>query len=769
MPHPIDALIRLVEKSELPGSKDEKHFVIDAKNRPATTWSLGLRRHYLVNSRKTANRTGLPIRLASLSGSLDIDASYQVRCAPGGEELLAVAVAAASSPQEALDAFISDQLERFAYDVGMGRVVEDFANSSTQFSEKLSVELRQSFGLLIELRLAPGTKPIDAKPVGPIILQVRPHDADLSLDIEFEAVLRVDPRHVARAHLKESELEPLAQAVVRQAREFLSQIVSLHELFTDLNGQVLKRFVDGVSALLSEHGRELAAPAFRCDFRKQPTLRAALDAPEQLHIPFKYEHPSHPTTIRIQASLKLKPFDVARLVRARVTSLESWAEDAVQKASRNLLFELSYEVFCTRFEQTKLDLKKAMGDAAEQIGYHLDHFYSVTDHQIDELLRGVELGPIEDAFVVRSEKQLKVRLRLSARVRMRGGNLEKVMGKVVRNETVQKDMEGSLRSVAARFLRKLSLQQFYVYFEVPGDNEERSQRQLLEQELRNELDDSYGADLVEFDAVRLETEVHALFDRLRRETVLVSLEVRPPQHPAERFDLEFQIQGVLPQKWDTFQATMPEVPQIAAAVKRHLETELSAFPGEVLLTQSKALSDFAAKRATLRVEESFGLQIMFLTFHRLPNSWEVSVGKEIEAARNSEVAKVRDGRVLSEEQEKLQQGVNLERIKSLFVEEHKYREQANEARAADDEERAKVLDGIADQVAQERTELMKQGQSAAHRSLELAGTLTFGKSAFSPLLSLADGAKLLESTSKNTPPEPPPSTTPDEPSKARDV
>jgi len=757
MPHPIDALVRHVETNELPGIRDEKHIVLDSKHRPAGSFTIG-KRHYLVNVRKSVGRSGLSVPVRSLRGVLNVDVGYQVRCAPDAELTLAMAVAAAVNPQEALDAFIGDQLERFVYEQGIEQFVGNFADSAQRFAQELALRLRDAFGLLIELRLTPGAKVLEARSVGPIILKVRPRDADLSLDVEFEASLRVDSERVALAHLKEADLEQLVQAVVRHTQEFLARSVSLQDLFSDLNGKVLRELSSSLSTLLSEHGRELASPALRCDFKKHPVLEAASDAPAQLQVLFTYKNPNHPSEIHIRASLKLRLDDVARLVAEKVTSLAEWASQAVEKASKDLLFELSWELFCTQFERTKADLKAAMRQSAERIGYSLEDFYSVTDHQIDELLNGVQLGPIEGAFVVRSHKQLKVRLQLEARARIRSGGLEKVMEKVVRNETVQKDMESTLLATAVKFLRRITPEDFYVYFEVPRIDDAPSQRQLLEAELRKVLDESYGAELVEFDVVQLETEVLSLFDRLKRSTQLVDFKVQPSQHPAESFQLEFRVEGVLPDKWDAFQATMPELTDVAAAVQRQLETDLSAFPGEILLTESKAIGEFAATRAVLRAQDSFGLSIRMVTFRRLSNAWELSAGKEVEESRLSEIAGRKEWRETSEAQGRLLRDASTDRIKTSLAKEQQYRDQANEARAADDEARADMLDKIADAEAATRKRLVDEAAAEAEKSRALTKPLTFGESAFSPVLSVAGARQLLKVTNGDAgPPQDPPS------------
>ena len=581
----------------------------------------------IVNCAKTVSRLGLSVPIRGLSNRLTLVVGYLVRVEPNQEERLAIAAARSNGAQAALDVFVAGRLEQFVQNLGIDPFVSAYATNCTAYRRQLVEALKSEFGLaLVDLTIAPGDHVLGASRIGPVTLQVKPKDSAVAIDVDFEASLGVDPTQVVRAYAKETELAGLVNTVTAAAREFLSQRIGLHELYTNANGTVRDAFERSIAHLVGQHGRLLSSTSFRC--RPHDVLGRIADV-QQLHVEFEYRNPSHPSTIHVNASMNLKLENAAVFANSGVKSLDEWSKTMLKQVSEEVLFKLTHQEFCQRFDNKKQELEKRMRLEASRIGYQLDHFYTITDHQLEELSRGVEVGPIEDSFVLKSSKQLKVRLKLTVGVRVLSERLNVVMDRVVRNEDVKRGMEVSVRTITASFLRKLTPEDFYVYFEVPRADNEPSHCRKLEQAIAKELGDVYGAELTDFDATPLETEVTGLYDRLRKASGRLQLVVQPTHHPAERFDVEFKVEAVLQDSWDTFQATMPELDAVGEAIKRQLETELAALGGELLINEPRQVEEFAKLRVQKGMRDIFGLSVRLILFGRLPNEWEIAAGDTI--------------------------------------------------------------------------------------------------------------------------------------------
>jgi hypothetical protein len=750
MPQPLDAIIREIEPKEH-GARDEAHVRLDGKNRPVKaglTAPLKTARHFLVHTTRVVKREGLSISLTSLQAKLDVQVAYQVRCSDGGAEKLAAGVAGAPNPQAALDSHIEASLDRFKQAKGLASIIDFFDEKSLEFRTTLASELASDLGLLlVDFSMAPGKRALESRKLGPITLQVTPADCSLTLDIELEAMLLVDQTRKTQAHAKEFELERLVHRLTLAARDHLNEGIGLHALYTKLDGSIRSDWIGKVKQEVAEHGRQLSAVAFRCEFQRHDAL-AGVRTTLQHQVAVEYHPQNHPNVIHINAGLNLKLFDVAKLVAAKVSSLEAWADESVRRISRDLLFKLSHESFCSRFEDQKAKLEAEVRAAALAIGYTLDDFFTITDHQIDNLMKGVTLGPLIDSYVLKSTNQLRVKLRLSVDARIEGENLKTVLQRVVRNENVREDMEQALKAAATKFLAKVTPESFYVYFDAPRDGEEWTTGQQLEKALRQHLFETFGAEVTDYNATQLETEVTSLIDRLRKVSPEVVLAIEPPHHPVEHFEVDFQVLGVHRDLWGVFQAKLPEIADVERAVKAQLESALSHFKGQQLIKQEAQVAELAGLKVKEAMLATFGLVVGLLRFHRRRNAWEMAAGEEVQASLLDDVARDRDAREEESAQGKLLRGENHRTLAESLAHEQTYRAAAAEQRTIGNTEEADRLDDAVRREQELQKEIRSETSRQAAAAREKTAQLAYAGHGQTPLLSNEESQASLEEVLK---------------------
>jgi hypothetical protein len=744
-PPPLDAIVRPVEKDD-PIAAEEKRVVLDGKNNvvaPSFIPPLTARRYFLVHTRKAVSRSGLTVLLRALSGELTLQVGYQVRCAENGENTLVKAVASSANAQIALDDFVDQRLQLFAQGLGIDNFVQNFTGSCRAFREQLGEELKSRFGLLlIDLRVLPGEHALEARRVGPIVLQIRPRDVPITLDIELETTLNVDQRQLVLAHAKESELDGLAQYIVSAARELLMHL-ELHDLYTNLNGSVRERFLTTVAAVAAQHGRELSGTALRCQFERHEILRNVSRSLEH-HVVFPYENPAHPSPIHIKASLNMKLVNVALLVQAGVTSLRDWIEETVRRVSNDLLFKLSYDEFCQLLETKKKDLEARMKAEARTIGYEVEHFYTLTDHQIDELLRGVELEELKNEFVLKSAKQLKVEVKISLKVRVLAEHLTRVMDRVVRNEDLKQAMRSCVWNATASYMRKLTPEDFYVYFEQPPEGKEYSHVQLMAEAIQSELLQRFGAEITEFVVTPLETAVTNLFDRLRKEPGEVKFEVQPQAHPVVRFSLAFSVENVLSDRWETFQAKTPELSGVGEEIKKQLSSELAALGGEMLMQEPRKVAEFAGLRVQIGMREVFGLNVRLTRFSRHPADWEIAAGVELNERYLTDVKETTAARLFNEKTEETLRVSDSMRLGAALAKAAKLRDDATEQRTIGNVVEAELFEEAARREEEVVERIRSASLAAARTSRERTLALGHAPHALTPTKSKEGARSLLE-------------------------
>ena len=743
MPNPIDALIRLVEPSEKPTEPGDVHLLVDPAGPrvlPNTLLNrVGRRHHYIVNTQKRITRTNLVITLDSLStGHLSLRVAYEAKVADKGVELLAAGVARAATPQEAVDHLLEQAIESF----GPERLVANYEREALALEAELQRVARKSLGLELKLVMSPGLTELAPVPLPATVLNVRTRDSALPLAVSFECVLEVAPDQRLVAHARAGQLEQLKAALVREAESFLRTQLTLHQLYAGLHDYVPKRFLESAAGIAAAYGRAIGGLIFRCDFAAQHAVFRSIRHQVDGHYEFEYQNPRYPGPIQVDASYNLRLVDVAKLLDSEVTNVESWIQRRVEQASRDVLFNVSHEELCGRFAQSKSELAERVKGAVERIGYQLQHFITVTDHQLDELLKGKELSTKVD-FVLKSDEVVKSSLKVFVKVQI--NDFSKIIEKVKNNEVVALEMQRLIERTVAFELRQVKPEDFYKYFESarplpdnqkPGESrsEPRSVSEQLERAIRSALSKEYGARVTYVEFRDIDSDLKRLWLSLTGSTAFVDFSVRPGNVDPIRFTMEVKVEAVHEHGWHAFQSALPTL-NLEALTKTlgiHLGAELSKYEATDFQRVTPGLERAAQEIAAQRALESWGLLVRRLNLERHESEIDHEEIEANKAAHRRVIADRQNEQLTALQARQTLREHNHEVFARLLADRERYREQYQLALADNQPEQAGRY-----------KELMKQSEDEA-KSMETAAQRDALETPIRRLQSYGDGRAPLD-------------------------
>jgi hypothetical protein len=736
MTNPVDAIVRLVESDEKPSEPGDVRVIVDPAGPKVVSPGMftGMRRslqHYIVNAQKSVVRTGLVVALRSRKGSLKLRVSYEARCRKDQESQLAMGVARSKNPQLEIDQVVGRAAEEF----GMERLIDGYPDSIGELAAIVGQSAEELLGLELQLDVEPGAGELDPHSFGPITLNVRPHDTNVQLAVTLEGVLEVDPGRKLQAHIKQSQLEVLTERLARAADSFFRLEVTLHQLFVGLNSTLPLGLINATTELVASHGRRLTAVVMRCDFSKQVEAFKHVVARKDGHYAFEYNNPRYPGPIQVKASYNMHLIDVGRFIRSGVVDLDRWMADCVQETSHNVLFKISHEELCTSFAESKKRIESEMEVEAKRIGYALDHFFAVTDHQIDRFQRGTELRPVRATLALKSDEQVKVTLTVVVALQI--SDFSKILEKVKHNETVAQDMEQEIGRVMAQELRGITPEEFCRYFESPrpprGDTleEQPPVATQLETAIRRRLKKEYLANVQRVDFTGVETELRQVWLDLTGTTSTVEFAASPVGSVPIQFSMQFHVQAVDEHGWHDFQRTKPKLEDVKAGIRDQLEAELSAISPQDLGAASEDLLGYVKAATLRRTRAQFGLLVQLMTLRRINSTVEVQEALDLEQAALEAIERQKVARGLlraREGQRATAEARDLEQIQSAIS---RYRREYEEALMDGDEAKAKIIKDLQNAAIAERDQIMKAAKSDGFETpLDSATKLGSGRAPF---------------------------------------
>lgn len=714
MPDPIDLVLRSSEPKPLGLGEGDQLFVIDLRSRKLIKpgFLTGMRRsvaYYIVNCTYQALRCDLPIELTMIVAHdvqrVQLLINYETSCIGGKEEGLLDFVQAHPSPQRAVDAFVEAKVREFVRAQDPATFIDQFAAMHPHMQQHV-VDAARELGLSLHLAARPAIESLRPINIPPTTIGIRPRDADIRMEIVFEGDLIVDSQRQQVACIRDGDSATLKNKILQEAETFLRS-QGLQELYRGLGTTVEHAFSQRVAALLAEKGRVLSSPAFRCDFASQSPYLRSIRATHEGSIRFIHDNPSHPSPLEVRASYNLTLENAAKFVNHRVLDLDEWAKSVIVHESKDLLFEVSHDELCNKFTEAKRQLHIRVERAAANIGYRLRQFTAITDHQLDELVRGIDIAPLEGSYVLRSPEQMRGRLSIALHLRLR--DISKVVERVARNETIAEQIKKLVDHIVATCLRRVSPEEFYVCFDLPtpvlrDGSSGPSVREMLTTEICARLERDYDAE-VQLDFMQLETEVHQRYLRLIGEVHVATVQVQPPGETTLEFQFEYRVRRVHEDGWPMFLRTEAEAHKVSEMLCREISLKLAASTVASMMVERSRLFAFVARVAQQRAYKDFGLVIEIENLVRLSTTEEQERTRFGQESRLAEIERWRRERDAGQDAGALDRQGRINQIEQLWRRAEDYEELAKAAWADDNKKEAKRFEKRAVKCRQDAADL----------------------------------------------------------------
>ena len=619
--YPLDRVMRRATPEYTTFDPAERIVIIDAKRRSIVPkkpfFSFGDLRYYVLltsnDARNVATGQLNGFQLQDLSYSLAVSLAYEVRCKPGSEMRVALALFDdTATPGEILERSLTRWLIELGQ-VGIPELVREYLRDKTSLEGKLAAKALIETGLELTARLF-----LDAeKSLNPIIvskdhLRVLVSDyQDEHQDLDIRITLDVHETYKANAILAYRVNSQLHELVPKEVVRFVRERVTMETFCTKLNTtevrDALARHLDGV---LAPYGRRMGgvrldahAPQLTFFFQKM------INVPCRLH--------EYPEQVIISNEVQMILRDITQYKSANAPDLTEWLHEKLTRVVPQLLFGVKYIEVLIRFEPFEQEIKRILSEEAAKIGYEIKQLITVPD---------LEPIRLKEAFSLSASGTFELRLAnfyvsLQIVITSRIPRLETVEEHLNRLQNVTRLMEDSVITLTRQYLHGIEPERFYMRFGFTEVEGEQPVEHELVNRIRQRLQGDFGAEVIDVVVKVGDTDIITRLRTLQNHICPFAVEIAS-LHPSETTFVEgnFQVDMVDGAGWSRFQQLTIGMKDIAQLLEQHLYARLqSAKPELIQFRDPRHQHEFEALVSALTMKymrEQFGLIVRVTNIRR---------------------------------------------------------------------------------------------------------------------------------------------------------
>jgi hypothetical protein len=634
--YPMDRIIRLVDEGAQSRGSAEVLVQIDVDRRvvlpkpPMWTFGMHLRRYIIGNTNDPRNSSEgeLPgYILKSLEHNVSVSVKYAVRCGPGREARVALALLdETASPGEVLDRHLGRWLTELG-EPNIPQFVRDYLEDRPALEARIAARALAETGLDLSVRLfLDAERSLNTLTVAKDHLRVVVADFhNEEQDLGFRSTLDVSERDKANAILYYRHNPQLQELVPREIVRFVKQSVSMQTYCTNVNSpDVLVDLAAHLDKFLAPYGRKIG------------TLR--LDAkPCGFEFFFQHSHDvtcalrEYPKPVVIQNKVQMLLQDVACYKSSNSPDLRDWLQRNLDRIVRQFTFGKKYIDVLIRFEPIEKQIKQAMRNEAKTIGYQVEQLITVPDL---EPIRWKDPFPlnVSGAFETQTSRfEVNVQFLVTARI----PDLNSVEEYLNREQNVPKLMEEEILSAVSQLLHSVHPERFYMrFFHSPDAGKEPPVKEALVEAIDKALRTKFGAQIINVVVKVVETDLMARLKKLM-ETICPFVVELVSLHGDETlvFHGNFQVQGVDPGGWPRFYLMTSSIDRMRRLIEDHLLAQLQAATPAALkfrsLDDRRHIELLLSQFAQEYVRDEFGLIIRVTNVYRDPTPHEIVASKRL--------------------------------------------------------------------------------------------------------------------------------------------
>lgn len=655
---PLDKVIRKVDAAtKANSSTTEKVVTLDRKTGETTS---GLKRlvggnlvYYLVantnDDSNVAECKGLPCTLKDFANDrqVAIYVNYLATCSPRNEERVAKALCSDKTPSEQLAAKIQNYIDKFSRSSAADFIENYSINKLRELENFIKNQVEQEVGLNFDLRLALAYEE-QLKPFSTGLIQftVQLRDCNDDLDLQLKIELIVDEQNKVKALANFGKEVLLVNFVEEEVKKYLLENVTLHQFCYRLQDIVQRDIFTCLNKSLNLSGK-----GRKVRFLWLASTSVSSLPPEILEIEYevecKYQGYPEPKPILVKNIVQMLLEDIGKYRLARISDLNFWAKSKLERFVKPLLLNKEYINILLDFETIASEIKQAMEQEAETIGYTLKQIVSRPNLKLLDVIKGFDLEIEEGNFAT---KDANVKVKLNTFV---SGKIDKPR-EIKDDLSPEVDLEGLMKRTVYNAMREvlnsIEPERYYLRFNFPAVDErgnpiEKSVEQELTDKINEVLEKRFHAKLSTIIPKPLNTEITESYQELFQKIGSFAVEVESLRGgELVNFEGNFQVLGVEKNSWYMFQSRQPRINDIKLCIEKSFKAKLSTFANEHLqYTDIKELSVIEAvinKWGRDSVVDQFGLEISISNLsrtrtkveHLRSNAWIQLQEQEIEDA-----------------------------------------------------------------------------------------------------------------------------------------
>lgn len=635
---PLDCVIRHVSKDTEPAGPSEKIVCLDTQNRrilerPGFLSFLLDLRYYLVASsadpRNVAQSELSGITLQNLDNRLPVTIAYSVRCRPGNEGRVVLAL---FDPAHSLTDMLESHLQKWIVAIGQSdipafvtRSLEDRASIEAELAAlalaEAGIDLTARVSLDWEKSLA--TIQVNRDHLRVLTSDFQDEEQDLNIRIALE----LDERHRREAILRYRDHQKLQELIPREVLRFFRMSVTMQTFATELESAALRqRLALHLDQVLAHYGRRVGPIKLTTQGRERQDF-------------FEGEHAvtcalhEYPKPVVVRCKVQMTRVNEAAFKAAKIADLQKWLSEKLERNVHQQLFNARYLDVLTSFPTYEKAIRTILEREAHAIGYNIEQLISGPEL---EPLRWKEPFPIEiDSTPFETKlSRFYVNLQFAVTARIPRLDSDKIRKYLNRDQNVPNAMREAVLSQTRRVLHGIDPERFYMRFNFSDVPDETPVEETLVNAIRTRLETDFDAEVFDVVVKIAETE---LISRLRKlmETICPFAVEMTSLHGRETlvFRGNFQVDSVAAEGWPRFQLLTIGLDDIRKLLEEHLLAELNALtPNEMQYRDPRHRKQLEAVFTALAerfVREQFGLMIRVTNVRRDLTTHEAAANRKL--------------------------------------------------------------------------------------------------------------------------------------------
>ena len=636
----LDSVIHLLKKVDLEQNKtflqEGKTIMLDAEKgeilhkKPILGFGRDIR-YYWVSTRNSAhNETECQVTDFLTGQSIVIKIKYEVKCEPGSEEKVVLALHKGNHPGATLNKMIENLIREFVKDKrknGMNPVL-DYYKYCGEFKQYIYDKITINVGLKIDFILfLKDEDKLKEYEIESDYFPVRLKGCEDELTLKFKTGLKINEKNKIFAIIKYNQLGKLEDLLQKVLKDYVLEEISLHDFVYNLNTTVKVKMEVAINKVLEKNGREVAWLSLETSFftTLPPKFR-------NIDHTVKCSIKDYTEKIEVKNKLFLELEDYGKYrAKKNLKDLDKYIKENLDNFTQSVLFDKTYVEILLDFNQDEANqvilkaIKSRLQDFVHSIGYTIKHLILEPNIDLLTVKRDGFQVEVKDASFSTIDNRVNINLDIVARGEIE--DLKKISKYINPGKNFNEEMQQVIIEEGQRQMHDIDPEEFYMPDNFP-DSKPTIER--LADSIKEKMESVFFAEGVIVTIKIAKTELIECIQKLRGGSpygfeMEVFLQGDSGYRDIFKLEVEFLVKKVSKNGWEAFLAKNFESPEdeinkIKETMKKHIKEKFQSVGSQFLLSWNSKMSN--EKRLTISkycqsvIAAIFGIDIVITLFSR---------------------------------------------------------------------------------------------------------------------------------------------------------